>query len=295
MINIIETELSISVVPGHSLFARELISDQNAEAPYLVLVVHGGPGLADHSESLPGLRNLLGYYQNVPASASLIHGMLFYDQLGCGKSDQPPTGLKLYSLEHYVQELAQVVEYCQKRHPSRKICVLGHSWGGQVVSELLLRQGTRYMDCAVISNAPLDESTYERKQQALRNALDPDTRAFYEQEEVELESANELGFQILFKLIGKSDTNITGEMKGWEILSRVQQDMLHVPCLFLCTKDDTVPHEDYERVQNGGLLPTFSRVVIMEEGGHGPFFGDSATEYFQHVYEFLQSTLDSRK
>jgi hypothetical protein len=66
-----------------------------------------------------------------------------------------------------------------------------------------------------------------------------------------------------------------------------------VPCLFLCTKDDAVPWEDYQTLQSQMLKQQQSRqhghhqVVIMEEGGHSPFYGSTKKEYFDHIYKFL--------
>jgi hypothetical protein len=67
------------------------------------------------------------------------------------------------------------------------------------------------------------------------------------------------------------------------------------PCLFLCTKDDTIPMEDYQQLKHNCLqamektTSTHNKchVVIMEEGGHGPFFGSTANAYFEHIHNFL--------
>jgi alpha-beta hydrolase superfamily lysophospholipase len=70
--------------------------------------------------------------------------------------------------------------------PSQKkkqLCLLGHSWGGQIVMDYLLstsRRPAEEVKCAIISNAPLDELSYENHQIQLRSHMDPGIRQFLE-------------------------------------------------------------------------------------------------------------------
>lgn len=271
----------------HHIFARE-VEGADAGSDVVAIVVHGGPGLSDHTESLPGLRHLRG-----------VAKILFFDQLGCGKSDTPEEDTSLYMLQGHIQQLQQVIDYCRKERYSTntKLCVLGHSWGGQILLELLLLGSNRKkekespIDYAIVSNAPLDEQTYQKHQQALRHALDPDIRAFYEEQDVLAAQDLAMGARIFQTLIGTSETNITGELKHWSVLDRISHLLVAstTHCLFLVTKDDTVPFQEYQTIQHqlDEIAPHHHQVMIMEQGGHGPFFGATAKEYFDTIERFL--------
>ena len=343
---------SSSAAADTSSSSNDVHDDEIVHPSYIVIVIHGGPGIGDHSESYPGLKHLLSSFDDVAnidgemtdknadddqgqggrRTIHLIHGMYFYDQLGCGKSDKPDLSLptnetgnndnddggnsnrkssSLYSLRYYVYELDQVIGHVKERHPNQKICLLGHSWGGQIVLEYLLQSSMstakstspcsynnrKDVSCSIISNTPLDETTYERKQMLLRNQLDIDVRQYYELEEEENyrnvlkvirrsgnssvgkdmeRDANDsssssssnidniVGQCIYYKLIGKSETNITGELQGWSAMSRLLLLQQHIersskssasswypppPILLICSEDDTVEQEDYLKLQ----------------------------------------------
>jgi pimeloyl-ACP methyl ester carboxylesterase len=89
---------------------------------------------------------------------------------------------------------------------------------------------------------------------------------------------------ILRKLVGESETKITGELKGWSSLDRLHR--LPVPCLFIAGDDDTVPCVDYERLlastSESSLIEvliastsesSLIEVLILKGAGHGPFYG----------------------
>jgi pimeloyl-ACP methyl ester carboxylesterase len=315
--------LAIGKKNSSKLFVRQvdvnnITSSTSSTTRVVVIVVHGGPGLSDHSESFAGLRHLRG--------ASTI---LFFDQLGCGKSvvdDSEEEDTALYTtLKGHVQQLQHVIEYCQKHFDDddTQLCVLGHSWGGQVLLELLLSSSSSSssssstttattsagIDAAIISNTPLDEHHYQEHQRRLRASLEDDSiRAYYEEQDAQMANEMTVGAQIYRTLIGASDTNITGEMKDWSALSRLSvylrddANTSSIPCLFVSTKDDSIPHEDYQLVQQelpkatteddaSASLSLHHQVVIMEQGGHGPFFGATAEEYFNIIEQFWKNTI----
>ena len=285
---------------GNSLFVREVSDTTNAsEAPVVLLVVHGGPGIADHTESFHGLKNIL--HKSQWGANDNAHGgghnrvgvVVFYDQLGCGKSDKP-TNVDggHYSLNSYVNELRQVVQFLSNKHKHSPVCVLGHSWGGQILLELLLSFNGDHdtirslITCAIVSNTALDMKIHEQKQQQMREALDEETRQFYEQDEEQFSAECSIGFLIYQKLIGKSETHITGEMKGWEVISRI--DNLKHPCLFISGRMDSIPFEEYCKIE--GIIDIdkknhLGEVLILEEGDHRPW--STSNDYFFAVNNFI--------
>lgn len=91
----------------------------NGKLPLLVL--HGGPGVPhDYLEDLAGLAD-----QGRP--------VVFYDQIGCGKSDHPDDA-SLWTMTTFVEEMAAVREALALE----RVHLLGHSWGGWLGLEYTL-------------------------------------------------------------------------------------------------------------------------------------------------------------
>lgn len=84
-----------------------------------IVVVHGGPGLP-HSYLLPLTR------------AIADRCIVFYDQIGCGRSSSP-SRIGFYSIELSVQDLHELLE---SLHVER-CCLFGHSFGGILCYEYL--------------------------------------------------------------------------------------------------------------------------------------------------------------
>ncbi|KAG2502232.1 hypothetical protein HYH03_000718 [Edaphochlamys debaryana] len=177
---------------------REPAEPRSTPAHGLVLVlVHGGPGVADHSELLP----LAGAALSACPS---LHRVVLYDQAGCGRSDAPRTGAggaqgpgpgeARAGLAAYVDELAQVLAWVQRGpllpgdeaaagdapHESPgggpadrgsqtadqqaggrqeggsgpPLFVLGHSWGGQLLLELLRRAEPEACEAGELGHTP---------------------------------------------------------------------------------------------------------------------------------------------
>jgi len=207
----------------------------------VLLVVHGGPGISDHKESFEGLKSAV---HQCHWDENCVSVVVFYDQLGCGKSDKPTFIEDDYSLESYVEELHQVVNSVIERHAGSPICILGHSWGGQILLEFLLSSKPiePSVICGIVSNTALNMHSYEQKQKDLRASLEEATRQYYEQEEEKMSADKSVNSLIYKNLIGIADTQITGKMKGWEVLTRLSK--LQHPCLFISGDDDVIPFEE---------------------------------------------------
>src|SRR5579885_653361 len=86
---------------------------EHEQAPLMIL--HGGPG-APHD-----------YIENLADLASDTRRVILYDQLGCGRSDQPDD-TSLWRVERFVKELAIV----RRELKLDRIHLLGQSWGGML-------------------------------------------------------------------------------------------------------------------------------------------------------------------
>ena len=124
-----------------------------------VLVLHGGPGgTHDYLESLELL--------------ATAHGrqVVFYDQLGCGKSDLGDESL--WTVETYVDEVGEV-----RRHLGLdRTHVFGNSWGGMLALEYALTQ-PHGVASLVIASSPSSMPQWVEETAKLRAALPEDVRA----------------------------------------------------------------------------------------------------------------------
>jgi hypothetical protein len=170
--------------------------------------------------------------------------------------------------------------------------------------------GNGDVDCIIVSNAPLNEASYAQRQLDIRNELPEEIRQFLEQDEQELATDSTTGAAIYRKLIGTSDTHITGEMKNWDALQRIDclssssssssSSSWCYPCLFITGTNDTIPHQEYKQLptqmtSSSSLSQQLPRieVLVLENGEHAPFYGETAPQYFREIQGFLQRTLSN--
>jgi len=160
---------------------------------------------------------------------------------------------------------------------------------------------TPNIDWAIISNAPLDHHTYQQHNQFLRDSLeDPSIRAYYEEQDAALVQDSSIGALIYKQLIETSNHLMTGALAHWTIMDRLP-DLLSnpntPPCLFVATRDDTISYKDYETLETAiSIDETYGRhqVEILSAGGHGPFFGATADQYFDLLGRFILSSNDPK-
>ena len=87
-----------------------------------LLLLHGGPGAPSHY-----LKPLEGVSEDRP--------VIFYDQLGAGRSDRP-SDTRLWRTDRFVAELAQVRSHLGLD----EVHILGHSWGSMLAMEYMLTE-----------------------------------------------------------------------------------------------------------------------------------------------------------
>lgn len=86
-----------------------------------LLVLHGGPGLPHD------------YLEDLSRLADGGRAVIFYDQIGCGKSDHPDDDA-LWTMATFVEEVAAVRDALGLE----RVHLLGHSWGGWLALEYAL-------------------------------------------------------------------------------------------------------------------------------------------------------------
>ena len=117
-------------VPGGNVWYRAV--GDNADATPL-LCLHGGPGFTH-------------YYLEALEALADRRRVIFYDQLGCGRSDRPGD-VTLWNVDRFVAELAQV----RSALDLDRLHLFGSSWGGMLAMQYVLDRtllvGGRYDEC----------------------------------------------------------------------------------------------------------------------------------------------------
>lgn len=112
-----------------------------------LLVIHGIPGTSSR-------------YCERLAALGADRPVIFYDQLGGGRSERP-SAPSLWTADRFVQEVSAV------RAALRlfELHVLGHSWGGMLAVEHALREPAGVRSLTLVS-APLSIPDYVRRTSA---------------------------------------------------------------------------------------------------------------------------------
>ncbi|WP_316820469.1 alpha/beta fold hydrolase [Pedobacter gandavensis] len=108
----IDTEFFIPIEKSN-LYTRVV---GNPDKP-IIITLHGGPGAfnVDHE-----------FFRSVFEKDYL---MVYFDQRGCGKSDEWKDKTMLTTAQ-FVRDLDHVVDYIKNKYPNKKINLIGSSWGG---------------------------------------------------------------------------------------------------------------------------------------------------------------------
>jgi len=97
--------------------------------------------------------------------------LIFYDQLGCGRSDQPDD-VSLWHLEGFVREVDEV----RKHLGLESLHLLGQSWGGFLAIEYLLSKPTG-IQSVVLADTSASVPQFAAEVRRLRTQLPADVQA----------------------------------------------------------------------------------------------------------------------
>jgi len=235
-----------------------------------LLVLHGGPGAGhDYLEPLGEL--------------GADRPVVFYDQLGCGRSDKPDNP-SLWTIERFTAEVDAVRRALNlKRHH-----LYGHSWGTWLSIEYLLTRSPRGIGAVVLASASASAQQFVDGTRYLRTLLPEDVQktldyyeakgdftapeyldavnVFYQNFFCRLDpypdallrsAANVDGNQVYAVMNGPNEFSITGNLADWDrsaevcriknpvLLTRGRYDEFAEPCTD--TLERLLPHT--ERVE----------------------------------------------
>lgn len=261
-----------------------------------VIILHGGPGSSHWS--LQGLKAL-----------AEDHPVIFYDQLGCGKSERP-TDTSLWNIDRFVDELYQIKEELQLK----EFDILGHSWGTTLAAAYYLSnpEGVRSI---IFSSPCLSAPIWAKDQERNRKKLPIDVQKILKSceengttdSEEYKEATKVFGKHFVCRLDGMTDFfqqgahyknrevynimwgpsefHVTGNLKNFDCTSQLKT--IIVPTLFTCGKYDEATPESTKYFSE--LTPN-SKFHVFEKSAHMGYM-EEPDEYL-HVIRGFFSNLD---
>ncbi len=259
----------------YAIVGDEAVEEANGLAP--LLLIHGGPG-ACHD-----------YLESMAALAAAGRRVIFYDQQGCGNSDQPDDPGR-WTVDFFVREVDAV------RHQLglERCHILGQSWGGMLLMEYLASGPTGVVS-ATIASSPASMPGWMEETGRQRAALPPDVIAVLERHEAagtwddpEYVAAVEVFYerhlcrvvpfpefvtrsfakldrnpQVYRTMNGPTEFHVVGTLKAWEVLSRLGS--IDEPILLTSGR-----HDEATPVQKARILARLPQAewVLFEESGH---------------------------
>ncbi|MET3695688.1 proline iminopeptidase [Bacillus oleivorans] len=265
-----------------------------------VILLHGGPGSSHYA--MQGLRILA---EDRP--------VVFYDQLGCGKSERP-TDKSLWRIDRFVEELGQIREALSLD----RVHILGHSWGTTLAAAYMLTKPTG-VKSVIFSSPCLSAPRWAEDQRRNRELLPEEVQAVlteceengttdseaYKKATVEFnkrfvcrldpmpaflkEGAQHKNPEIYNIMWGPSEFHVTGNLKDFDCTSQLKN--IRVPSLYTCGRFDEATPESTEYFSR--LTPN-SKFHVFENSAHMPYL-EEREEYVRVVNEFLLSVDESEK
>lgn len=259
-----------------------------------VIILHGGPGSSHYS--LQGLRILA---EDRP--------VIFYDQLGCGKSDRPEDNA-LWHIDRFVEELGQI----RTALGLKSVHILGHSWGTTLAAAYLLTK-PEGVESVIFSSPCLSAPLWAEDQDRNRKHLPQEIQEILEKceqygttdSEEYRKATDEFNKHFVCRLDpmptflkegakfknphvynimwGPSEFHVTGNLKDFDCTSELKN--IEVPTLYTCGRYDEATPETTEYFKS--LTPN-AKFHVFEKSAHMPYI-EEREEYVRVVREFLTS------
>jgi pimeloyl-ACP methyl ester carboxylesterase len=126
-----------------------MIRGANITNPVLILL-HGGPGMSETS-----------LFRACNAPLEDRYTVVYWDQRGAGKTFDPSTPKSSMTVEQFIADLDELVDYVRRRTGKRKVTLLGHSWGSQLGCLYTARYPDKvavYVGCAQVGDSQRSET-----------------------------------------------------------------------------------------------------------------------------------------
>jgi L-proline amide hydrolase len=267
---------------GHQVWYR-IVGDREEPGRQPVLLLHGGPG-ATHD-----------YLESLEALAETGRRAIFYDQLGCGRSDLPDDP-SLFTVELFVDE----VDAVRGELGLDRIHLFGSSWGGMLAMEYALTQPDG-LASLVLASSPASMPQWVAETGRLRGLLPEDVQealdrneaagttdsqeyedaclVFYKRHVCRLDEwpdyvVRSFDFMQRHGLVyrtmnGPSEFHVTGTLREWDVTGRL--DEIRVPTLVVSGEHDEATPAINRTVSEGipgarsVILPGCSHMAHVED------------------------------
>ena len=276
---------------GHQTWYR-VVGDREAPGKMPLLCLHGGPGMTHN------------YIEALEALADRRQ-VIFYDQLGCGRSDRPDD-TSLWTVDRFVEELAQV----RAALGLDRLHLFGSSWGGMLAMQYVLDREPP-LESLILCGSPASMPRWSRDcaellaelpsevRQTIREHEEAGTTAcpeyqgalliFYKRHVCRLSpwpaglerSFAEAGYPVYNTMNGPSEFTVTGTMKDWDVMDRLGE--IHVPALLVGGRQDECRPSHLEEMHR---RIAGSRLAIIEDASH-LCFAEQPGVFMALVNDFL--------
>jgi proline iminopeptidase len=277
-------------VPGGRVWYRQIGNGPGVP----LLALHGGPGgLSCRFQSLAPLAD--------------ERPVIFYDQLGSGRSDHP-ADTTLWNVDRFVAE----VDAVRRGLGLDSVHLLGHSWGGALAAEYLIAAKPAGVVSVILSSPLLSTPQWIADANVLRGELPPALRAvldsneakgtidspeyaavtdsFYARHVRRLPVAPEplcdgvSGNDTIYRRMwGPTEFRSTGSLRTWD--RSADLDELHLPVLLVAGEFDEARPSTLERFR--ATMPD-ARLVVIPGSAHSTYREQPAV-YIAAVREFLHA------
>ncbi|TLS36018.1 proline iminopeptidase-family hydrolase [Pseudalkalibacillus caeni] len=259
-----------------------------------VVVLHGGPGSSHWS--LQVLKELADE-----------RPVIFYDQLGCGKSDRPDDK-SLWNIDRFVEELDQIKEALQLK----SFHILGHSWGTTLAAAYYFKHPDAVKSIVFSSpclSAPIWAKDQDRNREKLPEDVQQTLKANEENGTTDSEAykkataifnnnfvcrlekipdwlkegAKYRNPEVYNIMWGPSEFYVKGNLKEFDCTA--QLETITVPTLYACGRYDEATPESTEYFSN--LTPN-SKLHVFENSAHMAYL-EEHDAYIKVMRDFFAS------
>ena len=277
-------------VPGGQVWYKVVGSGESVP----LLTLHGGPG---------GGHDYLEPLNEIASERPVV----FFDQLGCGKSDTPDD-VSLWRIDRFVDEVTAVRDALGLD----RIHLLGHSWGGWLAIEYMLGAPSGVVSLTLAStSASIPQFVYEagkliselpremaetmRRLEAEGDFENPEFEAgmmeFYKRHLCRLDPwpdplmrcLENLDGNIVYETMnGPTEFTVIGNMKDWNRIEKLSE--IVAPTLITCGRYDELTPA-CSRTLHQGIMN--SRMHVFERSAHMAHLEETES-YLQILSEFLR-------
>ncbi|MDA8126970.1 MAG: proline iminopeptidase-family hydrolase [Deltaproteobacteria bacterium] len=262
-----------------------------------LLCLHGGPG------------STFDYLEPLEALAAAGRQVIFYDQLGNGRSGRPADP-SLWTVDLFLEELATV----RRALGLTQVHLLGQSWGGMLAMEYAVTR-PRGLASLVLADAPASTAQWVAEINRLRAELPKEVQAvllrheaagttadpayqeamlvFYRRHVCRLDPWPDCLMrtfrqltespEVYLTLWGPSEFHVTGTLKEWQVLDRLGR--ITTPTLVVGGR-----HDEATPIVTGAVHRAIagSEWVLFEESSHMPHL-EETPRFLKIVGDFLAS------